>query len=148
MFKFQCCASFSKTTSSVLLQIPLCRADVRQEIFYFGVMLEQFAIEMAWVPIDQHTTEIEDDYRAIGLAHDCPDKNAPDAKCAGRVSTGMDSPGKVRARVGANLVGGSVAIGGADTSCQSSVIEKAPLPPNKIWFSLFDTSASAGVIWG
>jgi hypothetical protein len=37
--------SFCKITPSVLLQIPLCRADVRQEIFHFGFMLEQFAIK-------------------------------------------------------------------------------------------------------
>ena len=52
MLEFQCCASFCRTTPGVLLQIPLGRADIRQEIFHFCFMLEQFAIEITWVPID------------------------------------------------------------------------------------------------
>jgi hypothetical protein len=36
----------------ILLQIPFCRADVRQKVFHVGFMLEQFAVKMAWVPID------------------------------------------------------------------------------------------------
>ena len=56
-----------KAASGVLLQIPLIGADGGKELLHRGfVAREQPAIEMPWVPLDQHAAQIENSYVALG----------------------------------------------------------------------------------
>jgi hypothetical protein len=59
MLDFQCCTGFRKSSPRILLQIPFCRANVRKKVLHVGIMLEQFALKVAWIPIDNHAAKIE-----------------------------------------------------------------------------------------
>src|ERR1700743_1884137 len=54
---------FGRIAAVILGHVPIAGRYFSQETLHFLGIGNQLAIEMAWVPIDQHAAEIEDDDR-------------------------------------------------------------------------------------
>ena len=45
----------------VVGDVPLQRADLGEEALHVGFVVEELAVQMPWVPVDQDPAEVEDD---------------------------------------------------------------------------------------
>ena len=56
----------SEGSAPVLLQVPVRRADLRQEPLHPLMVVEDLAVEMAGIPIEQDVADVEDDDAGAG----------------------------------------------------------------------------------
>src|SRR5262249_32249013 len=70
MLGFEETARFGKAAAGVLPSVPFMRADRCEKMFHRGLITgEEFAIEMARIPLDQDTAEVEHDDIALRCRH-------------------------------------------------------------------------------
>src|SRR5690606_4697546 len=52
---------FGERPPAILLQVPFGRADIAEEGLHLGFVFEQRAVEVAGIPVDKDTAEVEND---------------------------------------------------------------------------------------
>src|SRR3954469_3964867 len=70
MQRYQSCFSLSKRSAAILLPVPVRRANMRQEVLHRReIAVEQAAVEIARIPVNQDAAQIKDDDGAAWLLH-------------------------------------------------------------------------------